>query len=84
MNTPLHSEHSQNINKYMKKEQIKINAEKIWKRLENNLTNTNINTLMNDCELNLYELFIALGWLAKEEKINFVNYGKIIYVFPNE
>jgi len=68
----------------MKKNQIKINAEKIWKRLENNLTNTNINTLMNDCELNLYELFIALGWLAKEEKINFVNYGKIIYVFPNE
>ena len=68
----------------MKKDQIKINAEKIWKRLESNLTNTNIKKLKKDCGLNLHELFIALGWLAKEEKITFVNYGKMIYVFPNE
>ena len=69
----------------MKKEQIKINADKIWKRLENNLTDTNINKLKRDCELNVYELFIALGWLAKEEKITFIEYNdKAIYVFPKE
>jgi hypothetical protein len=68
----------------MKKDQIKINAEKIWKRLESNLTDTNINKLKRDCKLNLSELFIALGWIAKEEKITFVNYGKVIYVFPTE
>jgi len=68
----------------MKKDQIKINAEKIWRRLENNLTDTNINRLKMDCQLNMHELFTALGWLAKEEKITFVNYGKTIYVFPAE
>ncbi|MGD0711286.1 MAG: winged helix-turn-helix domain-containing protein [Bacteroidales bacterium] len=69
----------------MKKEQIKINAEKIWKRLESNLTDTNINKLKRDCKLTLIELSIALGWLAKEEKITFVNYdNKAIYVFPKE
>jgi hypothetical protein len=51
----------------MKKDQIRINAEKIWKRLENNLTDTSINKLKRDCKLNIHELFIALGWLAKEE-----------------
>ena len=68
----------------MKKDQIRINAEKIWKRLESNLIDTNINKLKRDCKLNMIELFIALGWLAKEEKITFVNYGKVIYVFPTE
>jgi hypothetical protein len=68
----------------MKKNQIKINAENIWKKLESNLTDTSINKLKRDCKLNMNELFIALGWLAKEDKITFVNYGKIIYVFPTE
>jgi len=68
----------------MKKDQIRINAENIWKKLGSNLTDTSINKLKRDCKLNMIELFIALGWLAKEEKIIFVNYGKIIYVFPTE
>jgi hypothetical protein len=69
----------------MKREQIKINAEKIRKKLENNLTDTNINKLKRDCKLNLAELYIALGWLAREEKITFVNYdNKAVYVFPKE
>ena len=72
-------------NKKMKKDQIRINAEKICKRLESNLTDTNIYKLKRDCKLNLLELCTALGWLAKEEKITFVNYdNKAIYVFPAE
>jgi len=68
----------------MKKDQIKINAEKIWKRLERNLTDTNINKLKRDCKLNLLELSTALGWLAKEDKITLVSYDKATYVFPIE
>ena len=68
----------------MKKEQIRINAEKIWKKLQHNLTDTNINKLKRECKLNMIELSIALGWLAKEEKITFVVYDKATYVFPVE
>ena len=69
----------------MKRGQIEINAEKIWERLESNLTDTNINKLKKDCKLNLLELCTALGWLAKEEKIIFIKYSdKAIYVFPKE
>ncbi len=68
----------------MKKDQIGINAGKIWKRLETNLTDTNINKLKRDCNLNLPELCTALGWLAKENKITFINHDKTTYVFPVE
>jgi hypothetical protein len=68
----------------MKRDQIKINAESIWKRLERSLTDTNINRLKRECKLSLLELSIALGWLAKENKIKFVVYDKATYVFPVE
>jgi len=68
----------------MKKEQIGINAGKIWKRLETNLTDTNINKLKKDCKLNLLELCTALGWLARENKITFVSDEKAVFVFPVE
>ena len=68
----------------MKKETIKINAEKICLRLESDLTDTNINKIKKDCKLSLIELHTALGWLAKEDKIFFFNENKFTYVFPVE
>ena len=68
----------------MKKDQIELNAEKVWHKLETNLTDTNINKLKKDCKLKLPELCTALGWLAKENKITFINYENTTYVFPVE
>jgi len=68
----------------MKKDQIGNNAKKIWQRLETNLTDTNIDKLKSDCNLDSVEFCIALGWLAKEDKINFIDYGETTYVFPVE
>jgi hypothetical protein len=68
----------------MKKDQIGMNATKIWHRLETNLTDTNLITLEKDFNLSTPELCAALGWLAKENKITFVNYETATYVFPKE
>jgi hypothetical protein len=70
----------------MKREQIIINAEKIWQKLEYDLRDTNINTLKRDCRLRQMELSLALDWLAKENKITFVAYDKAntTYIFPLE
>jgi hypothetical protein len=69
----------------MDKDQIKMSAEKIWQKLEKDLTDTNIDKLRKDFGLNSNELGAALGWLAKEDKITFISYGdKTTYVFPVE
>ncbi len=65
-------------------EQIMINAEKIWQKLECDLRDTNINTLKREFKLSRMELSIALDWLAKENKITFVVYNRATYVFPLE
>lgn len=68
----------------MKNDQIWVNATKIWQRLETDLTDTNLNTLEKDFNMSQPELCAALGWLAKEERITFINYDKETYVFPIE
>jgi hypothetical protein len=68
----------------MKKDKISTNATKIWKRLETNLTDTNIYTLKKDFNLSLPDLTAALEWLAHENKITFINYEKATYIFPVE
>lgn len=69
----------------MYREQIGTDAGKIWNRLEKGkLTNTKLNKIQKDCQLTDAEFLLALGWLAKEDKVKFVQMDKKVYVFPNE
>ena len=69
----------------MDKELIGTNAGKIWQRLEHGeLTDTSINKVKKDCQLNSIEFFLALGWLARENKVKFLEGEKKVFVFPNE
>lgn len=70
----------------MEKDLIRMNATRIWNRLETNLTDTNLITLKEDFNFSEPELCAALGWLANEDKITFVHYdkNKTTYVFPKE
>jgi len=70
----------------MEKDLIKMNATRIWNRLETNLTDTNLTTLREDFNFSEPELSAALGWLENEDKITFVHYNKVkaTYVFPKE
>jgi hypothetical protein len=55
----------------MKKEQIGINAGIIWKTLDGDLTDTEINNVMKKSKLKKEDFYMALGWLAREHKIKF-------------
>jgi len=69
----------------MIKTQIGSNAGKIWNRLEKGeLTNTKLSKIKKDCQLAEVDFFLALGWLAREDKIKFIDEEKNVYVFPNE
>jgi hypothetical protein len=59
----------------MKKEQIGINAGIIWKILDSDITDTEIDKVMKKSKLNKEDFFMALGWLAREHKIKFLNTG---------
>lgn len=68
----------------LKQEQIGINAGKIWHRLEKGeLTDTHLQKIRKDCELKNLDFFLALGWLARENKVTFLDGVNKIYVFPN-
>ncbi|NVO01559.1 MAG: winged helix-turn-helix domain-containing protein [Bacteroidetes bacterium] len=68
----------------MTKDVIGFNAGKIWQRLEGELTDTNLKKIKMECQLTEFDFFLALGWLAREDKIKFFDGEKNIYVFPNE
>ena len=68
----------------MNKEIIGFNAGKIWQRLEGELTDTNLNRIKKECKLKELDFFLALGWLARENKIKFFEGEKNMYVFPYE
>ena len=62
--------------------QMGSNAGKIWQKLEGDLTDTNIEKIRKECELSASEFFLALGWLAREDKIHFHDGKKKVYIFP--
>ena len=69
----------------MNKKQIGTNAGKIWNRLEKGeLTDTKLSKIKKDCQLAESDFYLALGWLAREDKIKLIAEDKNVYVFPNE
>ncbi len=64
----------------MKKDQIGINAGKIWKKLDKDQRDTRIEKLKRECKLSAIEFGSAIGWLAREDKITFVSNEKATYV----
>lgn len=69
----------------LKQERIGTNAGKIWHRLDKGeLTNTHLEKIKKDCNLKTYDFFLALGWLARENKVKFLNGENKVYVFPND
>lgn len=66
-------------------EQIGTTAGKVWNRLDKgSLSNTNLQKVRKECNLKTQDFLLALGWLARENKIKFLNDSSNIYVFPNE
>jgi hypothetical protein len=55
-----------------------INAGIVWNALNKNGTMT-INDLMKATALQPEEIYVALGWLGRENKISVVTRGKIRY-----
>lgn len=68
----------------MIKTQIGTNAGKIWHILKSGgLTDTSIHIVKKVCKLNDFDFFMALGWLARENKIKFLE-GKSMYIYLND
>ena len=65
----------------MKKEQIGINAGIIWKTLNDSFTDTEINTVLKKTKLKKEDFYMALGWLARENKIRFHTTGNSNCIF---
>jgi|GEM_PF-1415716 len=68
----------------MKTNLIGLHAGKIWHQLERDLTDTRIPKLAKDCRLKRADFYLALGWLARENKIKIIEFDEIPYVFPLE
>ena len=69
----------------MMKEQIGINAGKIWQILEScELAETSINKVRKESRLSSPDFFMALGWLARENKVKFIDGNKDVFIFLNE
>ncbi|MGD0711013.1 MAG: winged helix-turn-helix domain-containing protein [Bacteroidales bacterium] len=65
----------------MKKEQIGINAGIIWKTLDGDITDTEISNVMKKSKLKKEDFYMALGWLARENKIRFHTTGNSNCIF---
>lgn len=64
----------------MNMEDIGLNAGKIWNYLNNKNEFVSILELKFALKLNNTELFLALGWLAREDKIIFLKEGTLLKV----
>lgn len=60
-------------------ENIGINAGKIWQYLEAN-GETKVVRVKRDLKLSSSELYLALGWLAREENVTFSKKGFFMFV----
>lgn len=65
----------------MKKEQIGISAGIIWKTLDSDLTDTEINVVIKKSKLKKEDFYMGLGWLARENKIRFHATGRATCIF---
>jgi len=65
-----------------KKDQIGTNAGIIWRRLEADLTDTKVPRLIKECRIKKDDFYMALGWLAREDKIKLIEIDESMYVFP--
>lgn len=68
----------------MIKSQIGLNAGIVWQTIKKNSTDTEIYTVLKKCKLDKDDFHMALGWLAREEKIIFSMEKGKLYVFLNE
>lgn len=68
----------------MKTEQIRKNAAIIWNFLNENITYTEVNFIMEKCKIKKNDFFLSLGWLARENKINFFMDKNKVYIFLPE
>lgn len=59
-------------------EKIGNNAGLVWTALENG--ELEVKALKNATKLIYNDLYAALGWLAREEKLNFREEGKDLYI----
>jgi len=67
------------------KEQIGTNAGIIWKILvAGETTDFNVEKLKKVSHLKSPDFFMALGWLARENKVKFLDGSKSVYIFPHE
>jgi hypothetical protein len=65
----------------MKKAEIGTNAGIIWGTLNDSFTDTEINTVMKNSKLKKEDFYMALGWLARENKIRFHTTGNTTSIF---
>jgi hypothetical protein len=63
----------------MIKSDVGINAGVIWHLLSEKGT-LNFDQIKKSTNLEVYEVMLALGWLSRENKINFSEKGKEMYV----
>jgi len=64
----------------MKTEDIGINAGKIWSYLSNKNDFASVFELKFQLNLTNTELYLALGWLAREDKIVFLEEENVLKV----
>jgi len=62
------------------KEKIGINAGLVWSALSENKGKANIKDVKKATKLTEKDLYAALGWLAREEKVNIEETDKDIFV----
>lgn len=60
-------------------EDIKVNAETIWQLL-NRKGAMSIHEIVESTSYDMVMIPLALGWLARENKIRFTAYNGVIYV----
>jgi hypothetical protein len=65
----------------MKKEQIGRNANIIWEMLDDDLAGTELDNAIKKSKLKNSDFYMALGWLAKENKVEFHTTDKITRIF---
>lgn len=62
------------------KEKIGINAGAVWAVLNENTGNVNLKDIKKFTKLTDKDLYAALGWLAREDKVNIEEAEKDIFV----
>ena len=62
------------------KEKIGVNAGLVWNALSESKGKANIKDVKKTTKLTEKDLYAALGWLAREDKVNLEEEGKEIFI----